>query len=225
MCVRFVFWCWGNLMKFVALKGHEDILFKLLFKFKLPLALLDTTTHCIQMIVSWSIFLIPCQFYVEFYLSAFEGKAMTKNCVRLKAFILLRALSAWLRQRLECTWLIGARGFGKCCANRLPKQYHDSRYVHWIRRIYTRAVDLATRPSRLFSSHFPLQQNEVWKRKWSVAQNNLKPFLCTPQWFCLLVSLTFSTIYQQPDSRILESSSLNFILFEPTKRDLNTTQK
>ena len=148
-------------MKFVALKGHEDILFKLLFKFKLPLALLDTTTHCIQMIVSWSIFLIPCQFYVEFYLSAFEGKAMTKNCVRLKAFILLRALSAWLRQRLECTWLIGARGFGKCCANRLPKQYHDSRYVHWIRRIYTRAVDLATRPSRLFSSHFPLQQNEV----------------------------------------------------------------
>ena len=29
VCVRFVFWCWGNLMKFVALKGHEDILFKL----------------------------------------------------------------------------------------------------------------------------------------------------------------------------------------------------
>ena len=29
MCVRFVFWCWGNLMNFVALKGHEDILFKL----------------------------------------------------------------------------------------------------------------------------------------------------------------------------------------------------
>ena len=110
-----------------------------------PLALLDTTTHCIQMIVSWSIFLIPCQFDVEFYLSAFEGKAMTKNCFRLKAFILLRALSAWLRQRLECTWLIGVRGFGKCCANRLPKQYHDSRYVHWIRRIYTRAVDIATR--------------------------------------------------------------------------------
>lgn len=130
------------------------------------------------MIVSWSIFLIPCQFDVEFYLSAFEGKAMTKNCFRLKAFILLRALSAWLRQRLECTWLIGVRGFGKCCANRLPtisndisgelsivyiwsfvlsetktkwnvycvaRQYHDSRYVHWIRRIYTRAVDIATR--------------------------------------------------------------------------------
>ena len=29
MCVRFVFWFWGNLMNFVALKGHEDILFKL----------------------------------------------------------------------------------------------------------------------------------------------------------------------------------------------------
>ena len=77
------------------------------------------------MIVSWSIFLIPCQFDVEFYLSAFEGKAKTKNCVRLQAFILLRALSAWLRQRLECTWLIGARGFGKCCANRLPKISND----------------------------------------------------------------------------------------------------
>ena len=77
------------------------------------------------MIVSWSIFLIPCQFDVEFYLSAFEGKAMTKNCFRLKAFILLRALSAWLRQRLECTWLIGVRGFGKCCANRLPTISND----------------------------------------------------------------------------------------------------
>ena len=54
----------------------------------LKLVLLDSTTHCIQMIVSWSIFLIPCQFDVEFDLSAFEGKAVTKNCVRLKAFIL-----------------------------------------------------------------------------------------------------------------------------------------
>ena len=62
---------------------------------------------------------------MEFYLSAFEGKAMTKNCVRLQAFILLRALSAWLRQRLECTWLIGARGFGKFCANRLPTISND----------------------------------------------------------------------------------------------------
>ena len=56
-----------------------------------------------------------------------------------------------------------------------------------------------------FKSQFPLQQNEVWKRKWSVAQNYLKPFLCTSQWFCLLVSHTFSTIYQEPDSRILKS--------------------
>ena len=62
---------------------------------------------------------------MEFYLSAFEGKAMTKNCFRLKALILLRALSAWLRQRLECTWLIGVRGFGKCCANRLPTISND----------------------------------------------------------------------------------------------------
>lgn len=66
-----------------------------------PLVLLDTTTHCIQMIVSWSIFLIPCQFDVEFDLSAFEGKAVTKNCVRLKAFILLIDIPSELREHYQ----------------------------------------------------------------------------------------------------------------------------
>ena len=28
----------------------------------------------------------------------------------------------------------------------MARQYHDSRYVHWIRQIYTRAVELATHP-------------------------------------------------------------------------------
>ena len=53
------------------------------------------------MIVSWSIFLIPCQFDVEFDLSAFEGKAVTKNCVRLKAFILLIDIPFELREHYQ----------------------------------------------------------------------------------------------------------------------------
>ena len=93
----------------------------------------------------------------------------------------------------------------------VARQYHDSRYVPALYQANLHSRRRACHPSRRVSSHFPLQQNEVWKRKWSVAQNNLKPFLCTSQWFCLLVSHTFSTIYQQPDSRILESSS--WILF------------
>ena len=67
----------------------------------LKLVLLDSTTHCIQMIVSWSIFLIPCQFDVEFDLCAFEGKAVTKNCVRLKAFILLIDIPFELREHYQ----------------------------------------------------------------------------------------------------------------------------
>ena len=93
----------------------------------------------------------------------------------------------------------------------VARQYHDSRYVPALYQANLHSRRRACHPSRRVSSHFPLQQNEVWKRKWSVAQNNLKPFLCTSQWFCLLVSHTFSTIYQQPDSRMLESSS--WILF------------
>ena len=104
----------------------------------------------------------------------------------------------------------------------VARQYHDSRYVHWIRRIYTCAVDIATRRGFFQCISHCSKRKFDWRKR-SIAQNNLKPFLCTSQWFCLLVSLTFSTIYQQPDSRILESSS--FILFELTKRDLNTTQK
>ena len=74
------------------------------------------------MIVSWSIFLIPCQFDEKFDLSAFEGNAVTKNCVRLKAFILLIDFPFELREYYQHSYgnVLNARGFGKCCANRLP---------------------------------------------------------------------------------------------------------
>ena len=104
----------------------------------------------------------------------------------------------------------------------MARQYHDSRYVHWIRQIYTRAVELATHPGVFHRiSHCSKTKFEKGNDQLLKTTSNL--FFAPLNG--LLVSLTFSTIYQQPDSRILESSSLNFILFEPTKRDLNTTQK
>ena len=45
--------------------------------------------------------MIPCQFDVEFDLSAFEGKVVTKNCVRLKAFILLIDIPFELREHYQ----------------------------------------------------------------------------------------------------------------------------
>ena len=104
----------------------------------------------------------------------------------------------------------------------VARQYHDSRYVHWIRQIYTRAVELATHPGVFHRiSHCSKTKFEKGNDQLLKTTSNL--FFAPLNG--LLVSHTFSTIYQQPDSRILESSSLNFILFEPTKRDLNTTQK
>ena len=38
---------------------------------------------------------------MEFDLSAFEGKAVTKNCVRLKAFILLIDIPLELREHYQ----------------------------------------------------------------------------------------------------------------------------
>ena len=134
-------------------------------------------------------------------------------------------------------WLIGARGFGKCCANRLPtisndisgdstwsfvvsetktkwnvycvaRQYHDSRYVHWIRQIYTRAVELATHPGVFH------RISHCSKTKFEKGNDRLSK---QPQTFSLHPSMVLSTcvshlLYYLPAARF-QNTRIFFIKF------------
>ena len=86
----------------------------------------------------------------------------------------------------------------------VARQYHDSRYVHWIRQIYTRAVELATHPgvfhriSHCSKTKFEKENDQLLKTTSNLFFAPLNGFV----YLCLTRSLLFT------GSQIPECSSL-----------------
>ena len=96
----------------------------------------------------------------------------------------------------------------------VARQYHDSRYVHWIRRIYTRAVDIATRRgffhriSHCSKTKFEKGNDKLLKTISNLFFGPLNGFV----YLCLTRSLPFQPAARFQNTRVF---LLNFILFEP----------
>ena len=90
----------------------------------------------------------------------------------------------------------------------VARQNHDSRYVHWIRQIYTRPVELATRPrffhriSHCSKTKFEKGNDQLLKTTSNLFFAPLNGFV----YLCLTCSLPFT---------ICRVFLFNFILFEP----------
>ena len=86
----------------------------------------------------------------------------------------------------------------------MARQYHDSRYVHWIRQIYTRAVELATHPgvfhriSHCRKTKFEKENDQLLKTTSNLFFAPLNGFV----YLCLSPSLLFTS------SQIPEYSNL-----------------